>query len=66
MNFLLFNKKDYDYLVEECMLNEEYSKILLMEIQDFSRTQIADALGMSTDNLDKKISILKKKIKKVL
>lgn len=66
MNFFLFTKKDYDYFVEECMLNAEYSKLLDMEIKKYSRTKMAEELGMSVDNLDKMISNLKKKIKKVL
>ena len=66
MNFFLFTKKDFDYLIEQCMLNEEYTKLLDMKIKGYSRTKMADELGMSVDNLDKMISNLKKKIKKVL
>ena len=66
MNFFLLTKKDFDYLIEQCMLNEEYTKLLDMKIKGYSRTKMADELGMSVDNLDKMISNLKKKIKKVL
>ena len=66
MNFFIFGKKDYEYIVEECMLNKEYAKILEMEIKGYSRKQIADEIGQSMDNLDKMIRKLKDKIKKVL
>lgn len=66
MNFFLFTLDDYENIVKKAMLNEEYSKILEMKIKDYSRVKIADELGMSVDNLDKKISKLTKKIKKVL
>lgn len=66
MKFFEFTKTDYDYIVKECMLDEEYSKILEYKIKGYSRIKIADTLNMSTDNLDKKIAKLKKKIKKIL
>lgn len=66
MKFFEFTKSDYEYIVRECMLDEEYSKILEYEIKGYSRTKMADMLGMAVDTLDKKISKLKKKITKVL
>ena len=66
MNFFLFTKKDYEYLVEECMLDEEYSKLLEMEIKGYSRTKMAMELLVSESKLDTMIKNLKKKIKKVL
>lgn len=36
-----FTKKEYEYLCEECMLNEEYQKLLEMEIKDYSRVKMA-------------------------
>lgn len=66
MKFFEFTKTDYEYIVKECMLDEEYSKILEYEIKGYSRIKIADMLGMATDTLDKKIAKLKKKIKKIL
>lgn len=66
MKFFEFTKTDYEYIVKECMLDEEYSKILEYEIKGYSRIKIADMLSMSTDTLDKKIAKLKKKIKKIL
>lgn len=66
MNFFLFTKKDYDYLVEQCMLDEEYSKLLEMEIKGYSRTKMAMKLLVSESKLDTMIKNLKKKIKKIL
>lgn len=61
-----FTKTEYDYLCEECMLNDDYKKLLKMEIQDYSRIKMADELNISVDTLDKMIANLKKKIKKIL
>jgi hypothetical protein len=66
MNFFLFTLKDYEYLVEQCMLDEEYSKLLEMEIKGYSRTKMAMELLVSESKLDTMIKNLKKKIKKVL
>ena len=66
MNFFLFTKKDYDYLVEQCMLDEDYSKLLEMEIKGYSRTKMAMELLVSESKLDTMIKNLKKKIKKIL
>ena len=66
MKFFEFTKTDFEHIVNECMLDEEYSKILEYKIKGYSRTKIADMLGMATDTLDKKIAKLKKKIKKIL
>ena len=61
-----FTKTEYEYICEECMLNEEYKKLLELEIKDYSRIQIADKLHVSVEKLDKMIAELKKKIKKIL
>ena len=66
MNFFLFTRKDYDYLVQECMLDEEYSKLLEMKIKGYSRTKMALELNVSEPTLDVMIQKLKKKIKKIL
>lgn len=66
MKYFEFTKTDYEYICEECMLNEEYKQLLKMEIQDYTRPQMADKLGVSIDTLDKMIAKLKKKIKKIL
>ena len=66
MNFFLFTKKDYEYLVEQCMLDEEYSKLLEMKIKGYTRPKMAMELGVSEPTLDVMIQKLKKKIKKIL
>ena len=66
MKLFELTKTEYEYLCEECMLNDDYKKLLQMEIQDCTRPQMADKLGISIDTLDKMIAKLKKKIKKVL
>ena len=66
MNFFEFSKTEYEYLCEECMLNEDYKKLLWMEIKEYSRTKMADELHISVDTLDRMIPKLKRKIKKVL
>lgn len=66
MNFFNFSKSDFEYICEEAMLNEEYTKLLEMEIKDYSRIKMAEELNVSIDTLDKMIAKLKKKIKKIL
>ena len=61
-----FTKKEYEFICEEAMLNDEYKKLLEMEIKDYLRPKMADELGVSIDTLDKMIANLKKKIKKIL
>ena len=61
-----FSRTDYKYICEEAMLNEDYQKLLEMEIKDYSRPKMADELHISIDTLDKMIAKLKKKIKKIL
>ena len=66
MNFFNFTKTEFEQICEEAMLNEEYIKLFEMEIKDYSRTKMADELGISIDTLDKMISKLKKKITKII
>lgn len=61
-----FTKTEYEHICEECMLNEEYQKLLEMEIRDYPRPKMADELNVSIDTLDKMIAKLKKKIKKII
>lgn len=61
-----FTKTEYEYICNECMLNEEYKKLLEMKIKGYSRIKMADELHISTDTLDKMIQKLKKKIKKII
>lgn len=66
MNFFDFNKKDYEYIIEECMLDNEYKKLLEMKIKGYTRTKMAIELGVSESTLDVMIKKLKKKIKKII
>ena len=66
MNYFEFTKKDYDYIVEQCMLDEEYSKLLEYKIKGYSRVKIAMELNVSESTLDKMLQKLKKKITKIL
>jgi DNA-directed RNA polymerase specialized sigma24 family protein len=66
MNFFDFTKTDYEYIVKECMLDEEYQKLLEYKIKGYSRTKMAMKLGVSEPTLDVMIKRLKKKIRKII
>lgn len=66
MKFFELTKADYDRLVEECMLDDEYKKLLEYKIKGYSRIKIATKLNISEFTVDKMIQKLKKKITKVL
>ena len=66
MNFFDFTKADYDHIVKECMLDEEYQKLLEYKIKGYSRVKMAMALGVSESTLDVMIKKLKKKIRKII
>ena len=61
-----FTKTEYEYICNECMLNDEFKKLLEMKIKGYSRIKMADELHVSVDTLDKMIQKLKKKIKKII
>ena len=61
-----FTKTEYNYICEEAMLNDDYKKLLEMEIKDYSRPKMAMELGVSESTLDIMIKNLKEKIKKIL
>ena len=66
MDFFNFTKKDYEYIIKECMLDEEYSKLLEYKIKGYTRTKMAMELNISESTLDVMIRKLKKKIKKII
>ena len=66
MKFFEFTKSDYDYIVKECMLDEEYQRLLEYKIKGYSRVKIAMELNVSEYTVDKMIQKLKKKITKIL
>ena len=45
--FFEFTKTDYDYIVKECMLDEEYQKLLEYKIKGYSIVKMAELLNVS-------------------
>lgn len=66
MKYFEFTKSDYDYIVKEAMLNEDYAKLLELKIKGYSRTKISIEMKYSIDNIDKMVQKLTKKITKIL
>lgn len=66
MKFFDLNKKEYEYIVQECMLNEEYQKLLEYKIKGYTIVKISDLLNTSTANVSIMTDKLKKKIRKIL
>jgi len=66
MKYFEFTKSDYDYIVKEAMLDDEYSKLLEYKIKGYSRVKIAMELSVSEYTVDKMLQKLKKKITKIL
>ena len=66
MDYFELTRTDYEYLVRECMLDDEYAKLLEYKIKGYSRTKISMELNVSIDTIDKMLQKLKKKITKVL
>lgn len=65
-NFFNLTKIDYEYIVNECMLDEEYQKLLEYKIKGYSIVKIAQLLNVSEATVSVMVSKLKKKIKKIL
>lgn len=61
-----FTKEEYEQLKEQLMLDEELSKILEMEIKNYSITKMSFELNMSISSVNRRIKKLKNKIKKLL
>ena len=66
LNFFEFTKADFDYIVKECMLDEEYQKLLEYKIKGYSIPKMAQLLNVSEATISVMVSKLKKKIKKIL
>lgn len=66
MNFFEFTKSDYDYIVKECMLDEEYSKLLEYKIKGYSIIKMAQLMGVSEATISVMVNKLKKKIRKII
>ena len=62
LNFFEFTKTDFDYIVNECMLDETYAKLLEYKIKGYSIIKMAELLSVSEATVSVMISKLKKKI----
>lgn len=61
-----FTRSEYEMICKECMLNDEYKRLLEMKIMGYARPKMAMELNISESTLDKMIQNLKKMIKKIL
>ena len=66
MDFFELNLADYEYLVKECMLDEEFAKLLELKIKGRSNVQISMEMGYGERTVSRKVKKLEKKIIKVL
>lgn len=66
ISFFEFTKTDYDFIVKECMLDEEYQKLLEYKIKGYSIVKMAELLNVSEATISLMVSKLKKKIKRIL
>lgn len=66
MKFFELTKKDFEYIVEECMLDEEYTKLLEYKIKGYSIVKMAQLLGVSEPTISVMVKKLKKKIKRII
>lgn len=66
MSFFEFTKQDYDNIVEKCMLNEEYQKLLEYKIKGYSITKMSMLLNTSEANISVMVKKLKNKIKRII
>ena len=66
MKFFELTKKDFEYIVEECMLDEEYTKLLEYKIKGYSIVKMAQLLNVSEPTISVMVNRLKKKIKRII
>lgn len=66
MKFFELNKTDYDNIVNECMLDEEYQKLLEYKIKGYSIVKMSQLLGVSEATISVMVKKLKKKIKRII
>ena len=66
MKFFELTRKDFEYIVEECMLDEEYTKLLEYKIKGYSIVKMAQLMGVSEPTISVMVKRLKKKIKTIL
>ena len=66
MNFFEFTRTDYETIIKECMLDEEYQKLLEYKIKGYSIIKMAQLLGVSEATISIMVKKLKKKIRKII
>ena len=66
MKFFEFTRKDYEYIVEECMLDEDYQRLLEYKIKGYSIVKIAQLLVCSEAKVNVMVKKLKDKIKRII
>ena len=66
MKFFEFNKSDFERIVDECMLDEEYTKLLEYKIKGYSIVKMAQLMGVSEPTISVMVKRLKKKIKRII
>lgn len=66
MSKLEFTKKEFEYLKENLMLNDEMALILEMKIKGESITKMALELNTSESTISRRIKELKKKIMRII
>ena len=66
MNFFDFTKTDYERICDECMLDDEYKKLLEYKIKGYSIIKMADELNCSQARINVMIKKLKNKIRKII
>lgn len=66
MKFFEFTKSDFDYIVEECMLDDDYKKLLEYKIKGYSIIKISELLNISESKVSVMTKKLKKKIKRII
>ena len=64
MKFFELTRKDFEYIVEEGMLDEEYTKLLEYKIKGYSIVKMAQLMGVSEPTISVMVKRLKKKIRK--
>ena len=66
MKFFDFTKNDFERICDECMLDEEYRRLLEYKIKGYSIVKIADELSCSQARVNVMIKKLKNKIKRII
>lgn len=66
MKFFEFTKSDYEKICDECMLDEEYKKLLEYKIKGYSIVKMAQELGVSEATISVMVKRLKNKIRRII